>query len=149
LDAPGLRITGVCPFKGPAKQEKGLLLTGVLASADRERAWVNFQKIIRAESLGLSEYIAQKKDGTKFPVMVHTSRIVKEGKTVGFRGFLIDISGKKAMEDQLLRAQKLEGLGYKVLTAGGGRQGVVVFERKKPFTMTELSRNIREMIEKR
>lgn len=135
MDAPGLRITGVCPFKGPAKQEKGLLLTDVLAPEDRERAWVNFQKIIRGESLGLSEYIAQKKDGTKFPVMVHTSRIVKEG--------------KKAMEDQLLRAQKLEGLGYKVLTAGGGRQGVDVFERKKPFTMTELSRNIREMIEKR
>ena len=56
------------------------------------------------------------KDGRWLDVEVSSSAIMADGKVVGSRDIMRDITVRKKMEDDLLRAQKLESLG---VLAGG------------------------------
>jgi len=88
----------------------------LLAPEDRQRAAAQAAKILAGESLGLNEYTALRKDGSRFPVLVRSAPIYKDDKAVGLRGFMINVSDKKRLEAQLQQAQKLESLG----TLAGG-----------------------------
>ncbi len=96
--------------------EKGLNTFDMIAFEDREMASKNAQKILRGENLGLNEYMALRKDGSTFPVMIRSAAIFHEGRPAGLRGFIIDVSDKKRLEAQLQKAEKMESLG---LMAGG------------------------------
>lgn len=96
--------------------EHGISILDVLAPQDHERAIRNSARVMAGERLGLSEYTAQRKDGTTFPALVHSTSIYREGRQAGIRGFLIDVTEKKSLEEQLMRSQKLEAIG----TLAGG-----------------------------
>ncbi len=100
----------------PEELDKGLDITHMLASEDRARATENIGRVLAGERLGLNEYLARRKDGTTFPALVHAVAIMKNGRPSGARGFLIDISDKKILEEQFMRAQKMEAIG----TMAGG-----------------------------
>jgi len=70
-----------------------------------------FSKVLGGAKRGPIEYNLRRKDGSTFPVMIHSSAIIREGKPVGLRGIIIDVSHQKKMEQRLLQAEHLAAIG--------------------------------------
>jgi len=88
----------------------GLNNLDMLAPEDRGRARSNMERIVRGENLGRSEYVAQRKDGSRFPIVIHSAPILRQGRPAGLRGIIVDITEHKRAERQLERyATAVEG----------------------------------------
>lgn len=96
--------------------EHGLNIFDTIVPTDHDKGVSNIKQIIEGTHLGLSEYLAVRSDGSTFPALVHSAAIIRGGNPVGLRGFLVDISDKKDLEKQLIRAQRMEAIG----TLAGG-----------------------------
>jgi len=103
--------------------DRGVNSLDLLVPEDRQQAAENVAKIMGGEEIGLNEYTALRKDGSNFPIMVHSTIMVRDGETLGIRGCLIDITDRKKTEEERRRletqfhqAQKLETIG----TLAGG-----------------------------
>jgi len=78
----------------------------MLAPSERQIGIENISKVLRGEGSTSHEYTALRKDGSTFPVMIFTSPIVNEGKTIGLRGVIIDITQRKEAEEKLIRLSR-------------------------------------------
>jgi len=103
--------------------DKGLNAIQMLIPEDQDRAMEKILEVLGGTTLGGIEYTAMRKDGSTFPIVVHTNPIIRENESIGLRGIIIDITKqklaeleKKTMEAQLQHAQKMESLG----TLAGG-----------------------------
>ncbi len=52
------------------------------------------------------EFMAKRADGTEFPVLVYVNYILEDKKVTGFRGIIIDISERKAMENAMRESEE-------------------------------------------
>lgn len=68
---------------------------------DRKRLQENMIKVLRGEKTNFTEYTLVKKDGTRFPVIIHSIPVSDNGQPAGIRGIIIDISERKQMDDKL------------------------------------------------
>jgi LytS/YehU family sensor histidine kinase len=53
-----------------------------------------------------NEYTVKRPDGSRCPVLIYGSPIIRDGKVVGRRGIIIDISERKKQELKLLKAKE-------------------------------------------
>lgn len=79
----------------------------VIAPEDRERLKKNTARLMKGKELGLGEYLAQHKDGRKFPVIIHSNVILDANKhPMGLRGVMVDITHRKGAEEKVLACQQ-------------------------------------------
>jgi PAS domain S-box-containing protein len=143
--------------------KQGLSSFDMIIPADRNRAKQNVARILRGEQNTINEYSALRKDGSTFPVMIHSAPILKKGQPVGLRGFIIDITDRKKAEEerrklevQFLQAQRFEALGT---LAGGiahdfnnllmniqGNTSLMLFEIENAHPHYELLKNIEKQV---
>lgn len=81
--------------------ERGIRIVDYVASEDQERAAQNIFRIMNGEVIGTVEYTARRKDGSTFPLIIHSVPVIKDGRTVGLRGVIMDITERKQMEERL------------------------------------------------
>ncbi len=95
---------------------KGLNAIELIVPEDRERFKHNVSRILSGERLGYNEYVAVRKNGTRFPVEIRSTPVFQDGKVVGIRGIVIDITDRRRMEDELVKSEKFEALS--ILSGG-------------------------------
>ncbi|MDT8317367.1 MAG: PAS domain S-box protein [bacterium] len=86
--------------------DKGLYALDMIAPVDRERAAADMQRTFAGEEVEDTECFAIRKDGTTFPVSIHSTRIVEDGEVVGMRGITIDMSPIKEKDDRLRKMSR-------------------------------------------
>jgi len=83
--------------------DKGFNAFQMLIPEDRERALENMQRVLNGEIINGAEYTALRKDGSTFPVIIHTNPVMRDNKPIGLRGIVIDLTEQKKMEADLTR----------------------------------------------
>ena len=86
--------------------EKGLNILQVVSDEDKGKAKARVQRTLNGEKINYSEYAVLRKDGTTFPAIASASAIIREGKTIGLRGTVIDISERKKSEELLRESEE-------------------------------------------
>ena len=106
---------------GYSKEEfdEGLTPSQFIAHQDRERAESNLAKLMTGKESGPNEYLAIRKDGTTFPVTIKSTPIIHNGKTVGIRGIMVDLTEHMKTQDRLKHTlTNLESLNEKLGVVG-------------------------------
>ena len=108
--------------------DKGLDALEMFIPEERERVRKNMQRRLSGEEFGSIEYTAQRKDGTTFPVIIHSNPIIYEDKPVGLRGVIIDLTERKQAEKVLEESEQR----YRQLFEGIS-DGVMVYSPQGRF----------------
>lgn len=103
---------------GEEELQQGLNTLEMIAAQDHDRAKANIGRVLKGDKPESTEYMARRKDGGTFPVMIYSTRIVRDGGVAGMRGIIVDLSEHKAAEialkeseERLRQSQKMEAIG--------------------------------------
>jgi PAS domain S-box-containing protein len=86
--------------------DKGLNAFQMLIPEDRDRAKDGIDRVLSGADIGFTEYTALKKDGSTFPIMIHSTPIIRGNMPVGLRGIIVDIIERKKMENALKESEE-------------------------------------------
>ncbi|MBN2863063.1 MAG: PAS domain S-box protein, partial [Bacteroidales bacterium] len=70
---------------------------------NHEKMIMNLQKLKSPGEISSNEYFVKKKDGALIPIVTHSFAIFHEGKKLGYRGMMIDVSKHRHIEAQVIR----------------------------------------------
>ncbi|MGE5683257.1 MAG: PAS domain S-box protein, partial [Bacillota bacterium] len=86
--------------------QDGLHVLTCIAPERRHYTGSNVSRLLNGEKLLVSEQLAQRKDGTVFPAITHSSPIYHNGQIIGIRGILIDVTKEKKAEEALRKSEE-------------------------------------------
>jgi PAS domain S-box-containing protein len=92
---------------GYSAEDKRRTVNGLdlIVPEDRNRARENLARRLKGEDIGLVEYQSLKKDGSTFPALLRINAIKQEGNITGFRGIIVDNTGRKQVEEKLRESE--------------------------------------------
>ena len=102
LNRAGMVLLGYPPDGNPP----GGSAFEYFAGPDRTRVEANYHRVMRGEDIGLNEYRLARKDGSFLDVLVRSTPILEKGKIAGLRGFMIDVTRRKAVEQALQASER-------------------------------------------
>jgi PAS domain S-box-containing protein len=89
-------------FKGTEEDlKKGFKAWQLLSPEETERSIRNIQRMLKGEQLAGAEYTLKRLDGSVFPALIISSVIYRDGKPVGLRGAIVDITEHKRAKKAL------------------------------------------------
>ncbi|MBI4267107.1 MAG: PAS domain S-box protein [Chloroflexi bacterium] len=90
----------------PDELAKGINIFEYITAEDRSIAREKFTMVLQRGDIGANEYTLLRKDGTTFPALAHTVRVLREGETIGMRGIVVDLTESKRAERTLRESEK-------------------------------------------
>jgi PAS domain S-box-containing protein len=110
--AGNITFTNLASFEmfGYTKEDfnSGLTIFQMIAPEDHQRAVEDIQKFMKGQGRDGEQYIGVRKDGSRFPLMVYLTPILRKKKTAGFRAIVIDITESKHAEETLRESERLQ-----------------------------------------
>jgi len=83
--------------------KKGFNAWQLLSPEDVDRSRRNIQRLLKGEQIEGTEYTFRRLDGSTFPAIVISSVVYSNGKPVGLRGAIVDITERRRAEEELRR----------------------------------------------
>ena len=99
INKKGFELTGY----SQKDLKKGINLRDVFVKEDLERLLNKFSLLMSGTGDTGEEYLIQKQNGDKLPVLIYSSPIIEEERAVGMRGIIVDISTRIKDEEEILR----------------------------------------------
>jgi len=96
--------------------DAGINIIDLIHPNDMEKAAKRTEQIMNGMELGSTEYRLTMKDGSELAAIVNAFPIYEDGRIAGIRATITDITELKNIQEELLKARKLESLG----TLAGG-----------------------------
>ncbi len=90
----------------PEDLERGYTAFDFIIPKDHERAKESARKILRGEEVDHHEFGAVCRNGTVLSVLIYTAPIQHDGDLAGFRGVVVDVTGRKRAEDALRESEE-------------------------------------------
>ncbi|MGC9976748.1 MAG: PAS domain S-box protein, partial [Syntrophales bacterium] len=86
--------------------KKGFKVWQILSPEDIDKSKKNIQRLLKGEQIGGTEYTLVRLDGSAFPAIVISSVIHSNGKPVGLRGAIVNITERRRAEETLKEREK-------------------------------------------
>ena len=80
---------------------QGFKALKLFAPAEHPRVMQNMIARVQGATFENHEYLAQKGDGSVFPILIYSEPIIRRGVPIGIRGLCLDISERKRNEEKL------------------------------------------------
>jgi len=101
-----INLTGKIVFAA-GDEILGLHASEGIIPEDRIRMEETLRKSMEEKSPSIAdEYMALRRDGSTFPVIIYGAPVFENEQIIGSRGLIIDISERKAMEESLRQSEK-------------------------------------------
>ncbi len=85
--------------------KKGVSVWQLSSPEDIDKSMKNIERLLKGEIIGGTEYTLTRLDGSVFPAIAISRLIYSDGKPVGIRGAIVDITDRKQAEEALRESE--------------------------------------------
>jgi len=86
--------------------QAGINIFALISPEDREKIKTRLKEILSGSETAPREFQLIRKDGGKFPILMHADAILEGGVPIGVRGIAFDITDRKRAEEELRESEE-------------------------------------------